>query len=849
MPFLHGLKKKIIMGKGHLCFVIFCALGLSSAWSEYIPGKAFSESEYLSDLIIEIDLYLALPTFGAEIISFYHTPNSSLDKSLCEDPILKFKSQRKTIYARLESNQKSPVSLLNCKSPNNSLEILLVRPDYAKHLSKVQLAEGINKYFSSGQDQGLALSTKIVRNKALLREGYHVEEDYTKVQEGQVDEFKLFKDLFGVLRAVNYFYLVADWKLFWLMAEEIGEIEKEGSLSVQEAYLLITASENLVDVYLARLWAGARLPLNRNCNHDCSICSDDLIICKQCKTGYFLKEAKCVKCKSLCESCINEETCSICGKNAYYQTQLNSCTCLPMFKISSFSGDCQLCEDINCGENPKPSSRNLKYSDEIKEYTENCALYGTNNTILSLLKSRKVTGDLLGIVIKDFENYVNAEVSNDQLLDNTISIINEFLNKLQTQALEQNYTMVYANALRKVMKGLNRISRERSNGVMQIAEKILEIGSVQLKTDASVLIIKGLLELYKEVGYVTRLNTEHIIVVKTENLEKNLNRLKKLLQENIRLDYRIGNFNKTQLITFQAIIIDKPLREIHINIFSDKSYINKEIFLENRTDIELKVSASIKLAGIYNLTTKCTGRNTENQEISCELLKLDGDFYLNFTQSGIYSFAKNQKEKTETKSFSFALGLLIFWVTSNLFSMAFGKISKLLKVEKINERRFAGFNDDKDINVGGNPVMHDPDKLIRVNSESVLEYHLLFGFFMNPEFFNKIERISIYIPTLTLELLIQIYLNQRFSLNPLAQSIFSVIFAIPFTIALAYFLLIKDKKIMTKVFTLLILASATRIIYSLDPSENWLTSFILGVLIDFLVNQTVLLLFIKKLRS
>ena len=846
----------------NLFAVIYYALVLPLALGEYVLRKPIGDSEYLADLLIEIDLYFTLPSFGTEAISFYLTPNPNFDKNLCDDLQFRFKSQHKIIYAKLESSQKNPISLQSCHSPINSLEIISVRPDYAKYLTKVQLVNFIKENFSSKNNQELA--TKVVRNKALLRESFHLEENFKKVEEGHIEDFEKYTDLYDVLRSINYFYLVADWKMFWLMTQEIEKIENEKILTVQEAYLLMVASENLLDIYLARLWASAYLNLNIKCNYRCNNCSDDLASCKQCKTGFFLNESYCVQCKKLCESCINQETCLTCVKNAYYQSQSDSCLCWPRFGLSSITGDCQPCEEkncINCGKNQstcqeckldyylsqgsclktlKSSSRNLKNTNKIEDYSKNCTIYGTNNTILNLLKSSKVKGDLLDLVIKDFENYVNTEASNDQLLDNTIAIVNEFLNKLQTQALEDFYTLIYANALGKVIMGLNEISIERSNKVMKIAEKILKINS---KTDAAVLIINSLLELYREVAYVTRLKTKHITAIKTENLEKNLNQS---LDKDIKLYYYQGNFNKSQLITFKIIIIDKPLLEIHINIYSDKSYKNSEIFLENKTVVVLNISANIKLANIYNSTSKCTGRNTDDQEISCELLKHKKYIYFKFNQSGIYSF--NQK-KPEKKSFSFALSLIIFWIASNLFFIVFRKIKKFDEIGKINKVSFTNFKDDQNVNAGGSGVIANSDKISGVGSEPILEYHLVLGFFMNSRFFCTIERISIYIPSLIIELSLQLYLNDIFSLSPLTQSIFSVLLTLPLTLAIAYFILIKDEKLKINVFILLILVVVTGIIYFLDSSKDWFTSFVLGVLIDFIANQTILLLFIKKLRS
>ena len=92
--------------------------------------------------------------------------------------------------------------------------------------------------------------------------------------------------------------------------------------------------------------------LTCNNNQTCTSCNSALYLTLSndyqciCQTGYYNLSGVCLPCNSLCGSCIDANTCTVCksGLNRFLNTTTSTCDCMPGYVLNVSSNLCLGCQ-------------------------------------------------------------------------------------------------------------------------------------------------------------------------------------------------------------------------------------------------------------------------------------------------------------------------------------------------------------------------------------------------------------------------------------------------------------------------------------------------------------------------
>lgn len=808
------------------------------------------EDEYIVDLVMELELYLAFARFGSNsnYFAIYNGENKFENK--CEE--ISLLSDQNIVYAQLEDRQTGPISISKCENFDKLVEIVSVNVENYLFLSKEEFVQGVISYLSKEIGRKVSLGTKVVINEDRSNFGYSLNDPFRKGHGDIFRDFHAYAKTSGMLNAVNLFYLDTDSSLFWDMVEIIGNYSDQELVSQGELHLYSTAMENLRNLYKSELWANDYIGKKIICNEGCAICKDSPNSCSLCEQGYYLDNSTCIKCPDLCKACKSKNLCLSCIQNPMFRDPLKGCSCKSLFINNSPSNHCESCQDpncLNCGENSKScqkckqgyllsqnscqhsllSSRSLTRQDEIEEYKQKCKVKGVINAIKETIKSHKLKNSMCRLIFKDLDQYVSTQIPDKYLLEDVISIIDQFLNNSPKAAYKTENIKIFTHTITNALASIEEISSEHGTKIFEIAEKIIKSKLTHSNTEYVVAIIESLLNLYNEVATVTHFRTDHLEVLKTTNKEEILLR-EKFLEGKLKFKLSPQNLGREILITITLIVIQLDDIEFYFNAYSNKNYVNSTIIETNKTELVLKIPAKLIFRDRNLFELKCEEISKNGKATSCTISKdMKNKYFYEVKQCGLYRISITQ--------------WYFYWLEIWLLFYPLFIISSYIIKRK------------NSLDITKDTITDFDDKLSRKleatprNIQTQRKFHLCLGLFSESSIFSTIDRISIYISTLNLQLCIQIVLGSEYSLPITILGIISVVSSLPFTLLHTYFLMLSKRQLLIEVSIFTSITMLNLIVFFFFTPKDPLTCVMLLIAYDFILCQTVLFFFIRRLNS
>ena len=82
------------------------------------------------------------------------------------------------------------------------------------------------------------------------------------------------------------------------------------------------------------------------CNtSSCALCSEDYLVCTECKLEYYLSENDCLECGGLCKTCKNDTFCLSCFENSNYDNETGICECIERATFNNLTNNCECTEN------------------------------------------------------------------------------------------------------------------------------------------------------------------------------------------------------------------------------------------------------------------------------------------------------------------------------------------------------------------------------------------------------------------------------------------------------------------------------------------------------------------------